>query len=75
LVTTGLAGIGFTVTAKLGDTIPFPQELVPITVMIPEAAVGVKSTVMERVFAPPTIFTPVGTVHVYPVALAIEVTE
>jgi hypothetical protein len=62
-VTTGIGGIGLTVTGKFGDTVPFPQELVPRTVMLPETAEGLKLTVMELVFPPLTMLAPAGTVQ------------
>ena len=62
-VTIGAGGIGFTVILKFGETIPSPQELTPCTVMFPETAFGVKSTVIEFVLLPLTIRTPNGTVQ------------
>jgi hypothetical protein len=40
------AGLWFTVTEKLEDTLPFPHELVPYTVKFPEVAPDAKLIVM-----------------------------
>ena len=58
------AGKGFTVTAKAGDAVPFPQLLVPATVMLPDTAVAPKLTVMLFVPAPVAMVAPAGRVHV-----------
>jgi hypothetical protein len=51
------------VTAKFGETFPFPQELLPETVMFPETAEVLIVTVMELVLEPPVVINPVGTVQ------------
>ena len=43
-------GSGFTVMAKLADTVPVPQLFVPATRRFPEVAVVEKVPVMEAVF-------------------------
>ena len=60
LVTTGAAGIGLTVTAKFGETVPFPHELVPVTENVPDSPVGEKLTVIELVLAPLVIVAASG---------------
>ena len=64
-----LPGNGLTVIFK-EEACPFPQLLVPVTVMIPDNAEVPKSTVMELLFCV-TILAPEGRVQRYPVALAI----
>jgi hypothetical protein len=51
------AGNGFTVIAKLGLTVPFPQLFTPLTVRLPEVALEAKFTVTELVV--PVIVAPV----------------
>jgi hypothetical protein len=50
-------GSELTVIAKAGETVPFPQALVPATVRFPEVAVPEKLIVIE--FVVPTIVAPV----------------
>ena len=64
-----------TVTFKSGDGAPFPQELVPKTLIIPDTAESVKSTIIVLVLLPLTMITPAGKVQVYPVAFVMEGTE
>ena len=75
VVITGATGLGSIVRLKSGDTVPEPQGLVPVTVIIPETALSSKSTVMFAVLAPEAIVAPEGNVQSYPVALAIGATE
>ena len=49
----------FTATAK-ADNVPGPQPLIPSTVMLPEVAPPLKSTVMAFVFVPEAIVAPAG---------------
>jgi hypothetical protein len=72
-VTTGLKGAGFTVTDKGGELIPFPQEFVSSTEILPETET--KLTVIEFVFAPLSIMLPEGNVQEYPMALVMDATE
>ena len=55
----------------MGDSTPFPQALVPYTVISPDDAVELKFTVILLVLLPAVIDAPVGSVHKYPVALFI----
>ena len=64
----GVAGSGFTVTAKFVDIGPLPQALVPLTVIFPEVAKVEKFKVMLLVLLPLAIVAPEGSVHAYPVA-------
>jgi hypothetical protein len=65
-------GNGLTVTAKPGEGSPFPQTLVPYTVICPETAVAPKLTVMVLVPAPEVIVAPAGSVQLYVLALGID---
>ena len=67
----GIGGIEFTITLKL-KLVPLPQLFEPQTVTLPEIAAGLKSTVMEFVFAPEVTVTPEGTVQIYPLAFGIS---
>ena len=52
------AGSGFTEIAKLGDTVPSPHELCPLTVRMPELAVGEKLIVIDAI-PPETVVLPI----------------
>ena len=57
------AAVGTVVTATVVEAnVPFPQEFVGVTCMVPPAVA--KDTVMLRVFAPFVMVAPVGIVHV-----------
>jgi len=64
----GAAGKGLTVTAS-DEAVPLPHELVPFTVTAPDRADVPKFTVMLFVLLVPD--APVGSVHIYDVALVI----
>ena len=68
LIVPAAAGNELTVTASDED-VPLPHELVPFTVIFPETAEELKSTVMLLVELVPV--TPVGSVQVYDVAFVI----
>ena len=57
-------GSGLTVTANAGERVPFPQLLVPATVIFPDADPGPKLTVIFLVPAPEAMVAPVGRAHV-----------
>jgi hypothetical protein len=42
----------FTVMAKFGDPVPFPQELCPVTVKFPEVAVAENEMVIDELPLP-----------------------
>jgi hypothetical protein len=65
-------GAGLTEMAFI-ELLPLPHEFVPITDTFPDVVPRV--TVMLLVLAPEVIVDPVGTVQIYPVALAIGGTE
>ena len=69
------AGNGLTVTAKAGEAAPFPQPLVPETVMFPDTAPVPKLTVIFLVPEPDAMTAPAGSVQVYDVALRISLHE
>ena len=62
-VTTGAAGIAWTVTGML-EEVPSPQPLFPATEMFPAIGAVPKFTVMLVVPAPVAIVAPAGKVHV-----------
>jgi hypothetical protein len=67
-------GLGFKVIEKFGETAPFPQRLVPLTVRMPEVAPDEKS--MVTAFVLPLIVAPLPLYdQIYDVALAIGLTE
>ena len=59
------AGARFTVTGNGGEGIPFPQMLLPKTVIFPETADVPKSTVMLLVPAPVATVAPGGKLQRY----------
>jgi hypothetical protein len=65
---TGVGGTGLRVTDNAGEVVPDPQSLVPVTVMVPEAADAEKSTKMSFVLEPELMAAPEGNVQEYPVA-------
>ncbi|MBK9223597.1 MAG: hypothetical protein IPO23_01200 [Flavobacterium sp.] len=54
----------FTVTGKLAEIIPLPQAFVPCTVMFPDTADVLKSTVIAFELLPDVIVAPEGKVQV-----------
>ena len=73
VIVPGVAGVpALTVTANVCAAL-VPQELVAVTVMFPFCPALPEETVIEFVPLPDVIDHPVGTVHVYDVALATAV--
>jgi hypothetical protein len=64
--------IGVVTVIASEEDVPLHPELNPNTVIFPAEALAEKLTVIEFVFDPAVIDPPVGNVHVYPVALAME---
>ena len=56
-------GRGLAATAKEGETVPYPQEFFPYTVIFPDDAEGEKFTVMELVRYPETMVVPGERTH------------
>jgi hypothetical protein len=71
----GVAGVpGLTVTAIVVAGL-VPQELPAVTVILPFCPAAPVVTVIEMVPCPAVIVQPVGTVHVYVVALVTDEIE
>ena len=66
---------GLDATESTGDDTPLPHVFVPVTEILPLKAEFEKFTVMELVPAPDAMTTPGGTVHWYPVANDMGLTE
>ena len=63
VIVPAFAGNGFTTTANV-DGAPFPQLLVPVTIIFTDTAVGPKLTVILVVPAPVAMVAPAGRVQV-----------